>query len=82
MAKETIGEWKFDLNKWTLEDFLDYSDKENLRERLPLLQQVIVGTPMGGDIDLSTPEGRRKVTLMQWAEAIKAFNKVTEAAFQ
>lgn len=81
MAKENgNGEWKFDLNKWTLEDFLDYSDKENLRERLPLLQQVIVGTPMG-DIDLSTPEGRRKVTLMQWAEAIKAFNKVTEAAF-
>lgn len=82
MAKENgNGEWKFDLNKWTLEDYIQFSSTEKTLDRIVWIGKTIVSTPFGA-VDIDTAEGRAKVPFLAWAEGIKAFNKAVEAAFQ
>lgn len=82
MAKENgNSEWKFDLNKWTLEDYIQFSSTEKTLERIVWIGKTIVATPFG-TVNLDVPEERAKVPFLAWAEGIKAFNQAVEKAFQ
>ena len=78
---EKNGEWKFDLNKWTLEDYIQFSSTENTKERIVWIGKTIVSTPLGA-INMDAAEDRARIPFMMWAEGIKAFNNAVEAAFQ
>ena len=46
MAKDNgNGEWRFDLNKWTLEDYIQFSSTEKTLDRIVWIGKTIVSTP-------------------------------------
>lgn len=79
--KNGNGEWKFDLNKWTLEDYIQFSSTEVTKERIVWIGKTIVSTPFGA-VNLDDPAERARVPFLAWAEGIKAFNQAVEKAFQ